>query len=193
MSEQARIECMPLTPERWRDFATLFGRNGACAGCWCMYWRLPGPEWHAGCGSSNRRRFRAVVGRGREPGVIAYVNGEPAAWCAVAPREDFTRLERSPTRRRFDALATWSITCFFTARPHRHRGLMEVLLRAALEHARSQGAQVVEGYPAEKKSGRLGSGSAGYMGVASTFRRAGFALDTTVVNGRTMRRYRCVL
>src|SRR5256885_9720093 len=76
---KAQIECLPLTPERWKHFEALFGKNGACAGCWCMYWRLPGPEWHAGCGMTNKRRFRGVVGKGGEPGIIAYVNGAPAA------------------------------------------------------------------------------------------------------------------
>jgi hypothetical protein len=30
----------PLTPEAWSDFEELFGRRGACGGCWCMWWRL---------------------------------------------------------------------------------------------------------------------------------------------------------
>jgi len=29
-----------LTPERWSDLERLFGTNGACAGCWCIWWRL---------------------------------------------------------------------------------------------------------------------------------------------------------
>jgi hypothetical protein len=31
----------PLTSVRWADFETLFGKNGACGGCWCMLSRLP--------------------------------------------------------------------------------------------------------------------------------------------------------
>src|SRR5438046_7797562 len=149
MNEKRKIECLPLTPERWKDFETLFGKNGACAGCWCMYWRLPGPEWHAGCGTTNKRRFRGMVGKGGEPGLIAYVNGAPAAWCSIAPREEFTRLERSPTRKRFDELVTWSITCFFTDRPYRHSGLMQAPLEAAIASAKSNGAAVGEGCPVE--------------------------------------------
>ena len=34
------LEVYPLTPERWADLEELFGENGACGGCWCMWWRL---------------------------------------------------------------------------------------------------------------------------------------------------------
>jgi hypothetical protein len=40
-----KITIRPLTPSRWPDLEALFGRNGACNGCWCMYWRI-GPEYH---------------------------------------------------------------------------------------------------------------------------------------------------
>lgn len=30
----------PLTAEAWSDFEELFGRRGACGGCWCMWWRF---------------------------------------------------------------------------------------------------------------------------------------------------------
>ena len=35
-----KLEFHPLTPDRWDDFVKVFGQNGACAGCWCMYWRI---------------------------------------------------------------------------------------------------------------------------------------------------------
>ena len=37
----------PLTPDRWDDFETLFGKNGACAGCWCMWWQMSQSAWLA--------------------------------------------------------------------------------------------------------------------------------------------------
>lgn len=35
------IEVVPLTPERWPLFEDLFGKQGACYGCWCTHFRLP--------------------------------------------------------------------------------------------------------------------------------------------------------
>jgi hypothetical protein len=32
----------PLTPDLWPQLEELFGRVGACNGCWCMYWRIGG-------------------------------------------------------------------------------------------------------------------------------------------------------
>jgi hypothetical protein len=49
---------------------------------------------------------------------------------------------------------------------------MAAFLRAAVEYAREQGAKILEGYPAEPQK-RL-SGSSGYMGVVSAYRKAGF-------------------
>ena len=30
----------PLTKKNWDKFVQLFGKNGACGNCWCMYYRL---------------------------------------------------------------------------------------------------------------------------------------------------------
>jgi hypothetical protein len=38
----SRIETRELAPGLWADLEALFGGNGACGGCWCMYWRLSG-------------------------------------------------------------------------------------------------------------------------------------------------------
>jgi hypothetical protein len=49
------LEWHPLTPERWVDFVSLFGKNGACAGCWCMWWRQTRSESEQRHGAANRR------------------------------------------------------------------------------------------------------------------------------------------
>ena len=36
--EQLTFE--PLTKKNWDKFVQLFGKNGACGNCWCMYYRL---------------------------------------------------------------------------------------------------------------------------------------------------------
>jgi GNAT superfamily N-acetyltransferase len=112
------------------------------------------------------------VGRGAPLGVLAYVGGEPAGWCAVAPREATPRLEGSRLLARVDAQPVWSITCLFVARAHRRRGLSVELLRAACAQARAHGARLVEGYPVDRDAAQPDAFV--WHGLASAFRKAGF-------------------
>lgn len=168
-------ECRPLTPECWGDLETLFGPNGAYSGCWCMWWRLRGPDWKANRGESNRRALKSVVDAGEHVGVLAYANGQPVGWCAIAPRDAYLRLREERVRifKKVDDLPVWTITCFFVNRHHRRKGLTLGLLSAAVEYAVANGATVVEGYPVDPGDGRMSSASA-YTGLLSTFKKAGF-------------------
>lgn len=69
----------PLIPERWGDFEALFGPKGACAGCWCMWWRLANKDFEACKGEGNRQAMKALVETGTVPGILAYLDGTPAA------------------------------------------------------------------------------------------------------------------
>jgi GNAT superfamily N-acetyltransferase len=162
----------PLSPDRWDDVEALFGERGACAGCWCMYWRLGAKEYSAGKGPENRAAFRRIVQRGDEPGVLAYAGDEPVGWCALAPREAYPRLDRSRILAPLDDAAVWSISCLFVARPWRRRGVSRALIEAAVAHARSRGARIVEGYPV--KPGGPQADAFVWTGLASAFERAGF-------------------
>lgn len=163
----------PLTPDRWPDVERLFGPRGACGGCWCMAWRLSRAEWERQKGEANRAAFRRVVEGGPPPGVLAYAGQAPVGWCAVAPRDAYSHLERSRVLRRVDATPVWSVSCLFVAKPYRRRGVSVALLRAAAELARAQGAVVVEGYPVDAASGTMPDPFA-WTGTVSAFRAAGF-------------------
>jgi len=162
----------PLTPDRWPDLERLFGPRGACAGCWCMWWRLSRPEWNRGKGEGNRKAFRKLVRAGAEPGVLVYADGEPAGWCAIAPREQYPRLDGSRILKPVDDQPVWSVTCFFIARRFRRKGLSAGLLKAAVEFARARGAKIVEGYPHDVK--KPTADVFVYTGLVSAFRKAGF-------------------
>jgi GNAT superfamily N-acetyltransferase len=167
------VDIVSATPERWKDVVRLFGQKGACAGCWCTFWRLTQREYLEGRGAKNRARLGRLIRSGGEPGLIACVGGEPAAWCAVAPREVYTRLARSRTLAPVDDRPVWSVTCFFVARAHRRKGLTVRLLEAACAHAAKHGARTVEGYPVEPRKGAIPDAFA-YTGLVSAFREAGF-------------------
>ncbi len=167
------IAIEPATGERWADLAALFGARGACGGCWCMFWRQTGAEFTARKGDKNRRALRRLVQSDDPPGLLAYVDGEPAGWIAVAPRDDYRRLERSRILKPVDDLPdVWSVPCFFVARPHRRHGLTVALLRAAVDFAARRGARTVEGYPVEADG--VKPDVFVYTGLASAFRQAGF-------------------
>jgi GNAT superfamily N-acetyltransferase len=171
-SETPDLQFQPLTPDRWRDFETLFGPSGAYGGCWCMWPRLRRKEFGANGGAENKEAMREAVDSGEEPGLLAYSGGEPVGWVALAPRERYAHLEHSRTLKRVDDQPVWSIVCFVVDKRARGQGMMAKLLSAAVEHARRHGATIVEGYPVEPK-GAL-SGYSGYTGIVSTFRKAGF-------------------
>lgn len=167
------LDFHPVTPERWKDFKTLFGQRGACGGCWCMWWRLTRSEFETQKGEGNKKAMKKIITSGEIPGLLAYADGQPVAWCSVAPREAFPALERSRILKRVDDKPVWSIVCFFVAKLYRRKGITVPFLKAVLKYAKGRGAEVIEGYPVEPKKGMTADVFA-YTGLASAFRKAGF-------------------
>ena len=169
---------MPATAERWTDLEALFGDKGAYAGCWCQFWRMERSDFKRLKGQGTKAALRAMTCANEVPGVLAFVNGRPAGWCSLGPREAFRALENSRILKRMDNQPVWSIVCFFVAKEFRSQGMMVELLRGAVRYAQEQGAQIVEGYPIDMQTPKLWgqklSGVAGYMGVAGAFREVGF-------------------
>jgi GNAT superfamily N-acetyltransferase len=161
------------TSGRWDDVERLFGERGACAGCWCMYWRRSRKAWTEGKGAGNRRALRRLILDGQEPGVLAYDDGEPIGWCAVAPRDQYPALARSRVLEPVDDRPVWSVSCLFVARPYRRKGVSSRLLEAAAAHAARRGATIVEGYPTEPATDRAPDAFL-WTGIPGAFERAGF-------------------
>lgn len=168
----------PATPERWSDLENLFGKNGANAGCWCMFWRLERAMFKKTKGEGNRQILKQIVEANEQPGILAYEGAQPVGWCGIAPRESLIALENSRILKRVDDQPVWSITCFFILKEARRKGIMESLIKTAVEHAKTNGAQMVEAYPIDMQSpklmGQTFNSYSGYMGVASVFRALGF-------------------
>lgn len=170
-----RVE--PLTIDRFRDFVTVVGNSGI-GGCWCMYWTCPtSAAWGEGCQggaqASNRLAFHRLVEVGPPPGLVAYDDDGPVAWCRIMPRKDLPGLANSryfKTNLAIDSV--WSLTCFVVRKPYRGKGITSVMIAAAIEFVRAQGGTVVEVYPWE--TGETKSDSIVFTGLASTFTRAGF-------------------
>jgi GNAT superfamily N-acetyltransferase len=184
----AAREIHPVTPERWRDMVDLFERRGPrgghrntpAYGCWCMWWR----DRSLGHGTPKKRAMSALVRAGREPGLLAYDDGEPVGWISVAPREEFEVLLRSPQYRpRDDDEDVWAIVCITVDRPVQRQGVAADLVEAACAHAFRRGASSVEAYP------HVSNGS-DYMGSVPLYERAGFVRVRDANKRAIYRRFR---
>jgi GNAT superfamily N-acetyltransferase len=163
----------PLTPERWDDFEALFGANGACAGCWCAWFLMTNREFTGAKKEGHKELMRTIVHSGVEPGIIAYADGVPAGWVALAPRERYKRLATSKHLGAVDEKPVWVISCFFIHRIYRRQGLMEKLLAAAVAYAREMGVQTLEAFPLDVE-GKMSSTQM-YTGKSSVFYDLGFS------------------
>ena len=163
----------PLTPERWPDLVALFGERGACGGCWCMWPHQTNREFEARKGTANRRAQQRRVRAGRIPGVLAYRGGEAVGWCAIEPRRDYTRLERSRILAPVDDAEVWSILCLFVRKDRRRTGVTRALVEGAVAHARTHGARIVEAYPVDPRRPDVPDVFA-YHGFLSTFTKLRF-------------------
>jgi GNAT superfamily N-acetyltransferase len=153
-----------------------------------MWWRMPSAQFRKQKGEGNRRSIKEMVAGGIRPGILAYHEGQAVGWCALAPRSQYVRFERSRVLKPVDDNPVWSITCFFVARPYRARGATSGLLQAALDYAREKGARIVEGYPIDPKKGRMADVFV-YTGLASTFKKAGFVECARRSETRPIMRY----
>lgn len=138
-----------------------------------MFWRLKRSQFVAQKGGGNKTAFRKLVRAGHVPGLLAYLEGRPVGWCAVAPREKYPALERSRILQPVDEQPVWSVSCLFVARPQRRNGVSVCLLKAAIQHVGERGGQIVEGYPVEPRKAEMPDAFA-WTGLASAFRQAGF-------------------
>lgn len=160
------LEFHEVDAKHWPDLERLFEAKGGPKYCWCMAWRATGAETNAD--SAERKRLLKLRVVQRVPiGILGYSDGDPVAWCSIAPRETYRSLggpEAGDDRQQI-----WSLVCFYVPRQLRRRGITQELIAAAVATAKRRGAHVVEAYPV-----REDSPSYRFMGKVSVFKRAGF-------------------
>ncbi|WP_231955469.1 GNAT family N-acetyltransferase [Occultella aeris] len=181
-------EVVPATAQRFDDVVTILAPKDPDAPvCWCLSYRLPNRENQSLRGSDRAARLRRYAEEGTPPGVVAYVDGEPAGWCSVSPRASHHRLTHSRTIPTVDDVPVWSVICFVIRPPFRRQGLAAQLLEGAVAYAATRAAPALEAYPIDPEGARISSAFA-YVGTTALFEAAGFervARTTSTSGGMT--------
>jgi GNAT superfamily N-acetyltransferase len=182
----ATIRIVPANKASWDDIQIVFGGRGDPHRCQCQRYKLGFRESWRSVGSEAlgaRLLKQTHPGEPDAPtttGLVAYVDGQPAGWCAVEPRTAYGSLVRN-TRVPWDGRdedktddSVWAVTCFVTRVGFRRRGISRALARAAVEFARERGARAVEGYPMTLEPGQGFLVGELFVGTRSAFAAAGF-------------------
>lgn len=187
-NEALNIEIYPLTINRWTDFQALFGEKGACGGCWCMSWRLKKSDFERQKGIENKNAMEKLVEENQFIGVLAYIDGKPMGWCAVAPRDVYVRLENSRVLKRIDSQPVWSITCLYIEKSYRRQGLSTELIKGAINYCKLNGVKIIEAYPVIPYSNKVPDPFI-WTGTPSAFEEAGFVVAERRSKWKPMMRY----
>jgi GNAT superfamily N-acetyltransferase len=171
------LRTVDLSASLWSQVEVLFGKNGACGGCWCQAWRIEkGERWDDVKGAVAKERLRRGIESGTTFGVLAFDGETPIGWCTYGPRDSFPRLNRARSLRCDDSPRVWSVPCFFVLRDHRRQGVAKALLDHALGAMAERGVEIVEGYPAAPNKDGSYIAAFSWTGTIPLFERAGFAL-----------------
>ncbi len=168
---------------------------GGAAKCRCQGLKVEGWIWRD---STQEEREAALVAQtacgtdGPTSGLIGYVDGEPAGWVAVEPRENYPRIwsRKQPWMRMDPELeGVWSVTCFVVRKGFRREGLTYELARATVDHGRRVGARVLEGYPMEPAPGKTVIWDEASVGLLQVFLEAGYEVHASPTLRRRVVRY----
>ena len=185
----SQITIEPLNKANWTKFVRLFGDKGACANCWCMFYRLKKADFENGkANGRNKKAMHSLVMKNNPTGILGFYKGQPIAWCAFAPREHFMKLENSRVHKRIDNNPVWSIPCFFIDKRYRHRGVSVELLKGVIKYAKEKGIKIIEAYPAIPTKEKLPDTFA-WIGLYKSFERADFEIVDRTSKNRPMVRY----
>lgn len=179
------VRIVPASKASWNDLEGILGKV-KCHGrlCFCQRYKTDFDGWRNDPDEERAHRLRMQTecgnpGSETTSGLVAYVDADPAGWCAVEPRPAYPGLTRQvawagrPGEDRADP-GVWAVTCMVTALPYRWQGLTHALVAAAVVFAREQGARALEGYPMLTQPGKIITWGELHVGSRGAFAAAGF-------------------
>ncbi|MEQ8479832.1 MAG: GNAT family N-acetyltransferase [Hoeflea sp.] len=186
------LEVRPATGDNWPELEALFGPQGACYGCWCSHFRLEPKLRQAMDREERKALLKAATEAAMPPGLIAFEDGRPVGWVQVTPRSHVPRWNTNRTvSRPLDAddpedPGLWAISCFFVTSRKRGQGLSHALVKAAVAHAATSGARVVDACPIAHAKHPQSPGL--FTGSVAVFEKAGFSVVAERKPGRPLMR-----
>ena len=154
-----------------------------------MFFRLKKTAFEEGkSGGGNKEKMKELVWKNKPTGFLGFYKGQAIAWCALAPREDFIKLENSRVHKRIDNKNVWSIPCFFIHKEFRNQGVSVELLKAVLKYAGKINIPVLEAYPTIPTREKLPDAFA-WIGLYKSFKKVGFEIADTTSKSRPMVRF----
>ncbi len=147
----ADIVFRTVSADTWPDLEALFEGRGGPKNCWCMVWRATPEESRGATAASRKSALKRRVDARVPVGILGYRQGNPVAWCSIAPRATYRPGLADPQEQDEDE-RVWSLVCFYVQRAARGQGVLKGLIDAAKHHARACGATILEAYPVDADS-----------------------------------------
>jgi len=163
-----------LDSTTWPDFSGLVeANNGVWGGCWCMWYHTK-EKGVSDSPESKRKAKECLVREGRAHASLVFDGANCVGWCQFGSPQELPRIHNERAYLATDpALPDWRITCFFSGKGYRGKGVASAALEGAIAQIRRMGGGRIEGYP-EDIEGRKASPAFLFNGALSTFERHGF-------------------
>lgn len=144
-------------PEHAAGLEDLFQASGSP--CFCRFWHFNGTnnEWLDICANAPRQNADAfrealVTGHDEAHGIVALIEDRLVGWLKVAPAQVMRKAYERRFYKQLPVLqgpreGVFLIACALVHPQHRKVGVAKALVSAAVEHASSFGASVLEALP----------------------------------------------
>ncbi len=174
MIAKAMYETKALDTHTWRDFARLVeANNGVWGGCWCLWYHAKVQDRNA-TSEAKRSAKKCLVDKGRAHAALVFDSGICVGWCQFGSPAELPHIHNERAYLAANAiLPDWRITCFFSGKGYRGKGVASAALSGAVAQIAALGGGRVEGYP-EDIEGRKSSPAFLFNGALSTFEQQGF-------------------
>ena len=162
-----------LDKTTWPDFARLVrANNGVWGGCWCMWYH--NKEDRDAPPEVKQKAKQQLVKAGKAHAALVYDGKDCVGWCQFGSPEELPCIHNERAYLATNPkLPDWRITCFFSGKGYRGKGVASAALQGAIDQIKKLGGGRIEGYP-ENTEGRKASPAFLFNGALSTFERNGF-------------------